>query len=686
MLQVNTTDYSTSAAATQPIQTVVPTVLPPQPSVVNRSGYVPSERTTITRKYSVWNNIVKFYHDHTVPCLLGAIAVLLMIPVGTTVIKEDRPDMQWRIKLAVSLITFGLSSGGLYNEYRAATIKARKFRDADTNRSYQVQRDQWMDVVEHEDLNREAQAQRQLYLSAISHGKFGMPFANPAYLPQSLGGQTSELGAAPVSAAMPLSTAVSGDMSGFEMPPAPPPGASPNGMTVEEAYRYMHDKTKINNPNVLWFGDSGDCKTSAMHNALHSWLMDDALMIPYICDRKLFGEDNPMWRSNWTGLPVYKDIEALTANGHPSPSIYTNATPDLKRWLKPVYELVKFRMQSKKTADPFYDKANDRRRTVLIVIDDATTIIEELENPADKAEIIRMLNSITTNGRSTNVHIWFCAHSNTSNAIGLSTTAITMMNPVMGASFCDNSSALQWTKKPFCQEGIDAARADQTRKARGFATAWPECPYIPAAPLPNGLLGLVIPELCCIWHQHAPDGFILDEDMIWHTKSFEVCKFDINNRKTSTITPTPAALGVAEEVSEEDVKPASPSPDSSIPVTATEVVPSTEGFPPLPVDHTVGTDSDPWDNLEVTSRDIEILMTLRDWYKEAMKNFRSKKGPEPTLEVVKDSYAQLRNKKPTDDEIEREVGTVFMLIKLNDAKFHEHLYGDPDDLNDDLID
>jgi hypothetical protein len=483
---------------------------------LNKEQYhhpVYNDLSTKTTKKQVFN-----WRRNLHKICFGIGTLAFSIPLITNpILKEDNEELQRNIKLLSYSAMTVAALVGYANENAVKTLEQRRFDDMKTNRDYILKRhSNKLNAGQEFDLLT-IRADLKKLETAQSIGAYGLP-----YYPESLAGiAMQQFAPAPESQSSDSVNMGNLSVNMFHLPSLTESQAKED---VNAAYDYISDKTKRNYRGLLVYGDTGDNKTTMFHYALYRWLLRELDAIPYICDRKYFSEDDQKWRGNWCGLPVYTDIKHIVSPGVPHPSVYAKFYPDLEEWLKPVSLLLENRTGEKKATSTDDEKlinpSTGKHRPVIVLIDDATMIIGDYDK-LKQERVNRMIDSLTTLGRSADISIVFVSHANTSKETGLSSASLGMLSPIVGTGFVGNSSALTWSKKPISPIGIQMCLANSTGKVKYFATAWDtENPYIPPAPYTQerGMLDCVIPELTKLWHQTCPDGYLVQE---YHTQAIQ---------------------------------------------------------------------------------------------------------------------------------------------------------------------
>lgn len=485
---------------------------------VNPSKYHHPHYNPITSKSKPTQN-TKFNlrkHFHKI-CFSIGIASFLVPLLTNPILKEDDPDIQRNIKIACYSTMILSSLIGYANEKSVKTLETRRYQDIDVNAEYRLNRHVLELKFSRDYQEKTIESDLMTLQQAESAGAYGLP-----YYPQSLANIAMSRFAPPQEPQNSLNGNMGNlDSSVYHLPQVSNTEAIDS---INDAYDYVSDKSKRNYRGLLIYGDTGDNKTTMLHWVMNRWLQREPDSVFYVCDRKFFSEDDPMWRSNWCGLPVYTDVKHITKPGVPHPSVYAKFQPDLEEWLAPVYTLLENRTgEQKATSTPeqkLINPSTGKVRPVVILIDDATMIISGYSKDK-QTRVNRIIDELTTLGRSADISVFFISHSNTASVTGLSTTTLTMLAPVVGSSFVGDTNILQFSKRPICPEGIQKCMENQTGKKRYFATAWVDAPFLPPAPYdPNttGMLGAMIPELTKVWHQTCPDGFLVQE---YHTKAIQ---------------------------------------------------------------------------------------------------------------------------------------------------------------------
>lgn len=450
-------------------------------------------------------------HLHKICFAVGVLGFVVPL-ITNPVYKEDEPEIQRNIKLASYTLGVAASLVGLANENSKKTMEQRRFDDMNQNAEYAIERhvkklkfarDYQVEVIKSDiETLRDAQ----------TAGAYGLPFYPQSLAPIAMSkmqqqNQTQELSHNNMGN-------ISGVSSISQLFTLPQPGNEKVDTEYEEfAYNYPHDKKKRNYLGMLICGGMGDNKTSMLHKMQNRWLQREPDTIFYVCDPKYWLETIEQWRSNWCGLPVYSDVNKLTSLNIPHPSVYAALEPDLATWLKPLKEVM--RRRSSEDREKFSSEEKLLRpdgsfRPVVVVIDDATTLIENISNRDDKAAVCKVINDLTTIGRSAGITMIFISHANTASETGLSTTALRALEPVIGTRFVQDKKSMEWFKGDVQELGVQKVLEQAHSKARNFATLWKECPYIPSASYSeHGMLDCMIPELTKIWHQTCPDGFLV---------------------------------------------------------------------------------------------------------------------------------------------------------------------------------
>lgn len=467
------------------------------------------------RKLDIQTKITKHLHKL---CFGIAIAGFTIPLITNPILKENESDTQRNIKIASYSAMIASSLIGYANEKSNKTLEARRYQDMSDNSRYALKRheirlkygrDYQMETIK-SDLVTLQQAE--------TAGAYGLP-----YYPQSLAGIAMSRFAPPQdsnsSPAGNMGNSNPYDSNIYQLPQV---SNSEALESVNDAYDYVSDKSKRNYRGLLIYGDTGDNKTTMLHWVMNRWLRREPDSVFYVCDRKFFSEKDPLWRSNWTGLPVYSDVKLITQLGVPHPSVYAKFEPDLEEWLTPVYEVLKNRSgEQSLTSTPEQQLINPttgKFRPIIVLIDDATMIISGYSKDK-QSRVNRMIDELTTLGRSADVSVFFISHANTASVTGLSTTTLTMLAPVIGSSFVGDSNILQFSKRPISPLGIQKCLENQSGKKRYFATAWNDAPFLPPAPYGvNGMLDAMIAELTKVWHQTCPDGFLIQE---YHTQALQ---------------------------------------------------------------------------------------------------------------------------------------------------------------------
>ena len=486
------------------------------------------------KTYSIEINPTKYHHPHYNPeekksqrqpinirkhlhkiCFSIAIASFTIPLLSNPIIKEDDPDLQRNIKIACYSTMIAASLVGYANEKSIKTLETRRYQDMNLNASYAINRhaiklkfgrDYQVEVIK---------SDLATLQTAETAGAYGLPFYPQSLAPIAMSRfapQQQQTDGNPVNMG-------NLDPNVFQLPSI---DSNEEVNSVNDAYDYISDKSKRNYRGLLVYGDTGDNKTTMLHYVMNRWLKREPDSVFYICDRKFFSEDDPLWRGNWCGLPVYTDEKLITKPNVPHPSVYAKFQPDLEAWLAPVYEILENRTGEKKATATSEQKlintATGKVRPIVVLIDDATMIISGYAK--DKAtRVNRLIDELTTLGRSADISVFFISHANTASVTGLSTTTLTMLAPVVGTSFVGDSNTMQWSKRPISPLGIQKCLENKSGKKRYFATAWNDNPYIPPAPYSsNGMLDCLIPELTKLWHQTCPEGFLVQD---YHTKAIQ---------------------------------------------------------------------------------------------------------------------------------------------------------------------
>jgi hypothetical protein len=479
------------------------------------------------------NNIFKNLHVW----LFATAAISFTIPIVTNpILKEDEPELQHTVKTLSYSVMLASALVGLVNESRHKVTADRRFNDMNVNIDYALKRRSLKFAFANKFTILTISSDLENLRTAQSAGDYGLP-----YYPETLSGiAMNRLQTASHNSNM-------GDVEtdkrlfsvGSFTIPKPTTQESQELDYEKQAYAYIHDRKKRNYLGLLVCGTTGDNKTSIIHRIANSWLQAEPETIFYVCDRKYWSEkDNaPQWRSNWCGLPVYSDLKAVTSPQLPHPSVYAVFDPELETWLEPAYKLLVNRTgehSSERTADEkLIDSATGKYRPVVIVIDDATSLIDKITDKVEQTRVKLMIDELVTLGRSSDIHLIFISHANTASGTGLSTEALGMLEPIVGTRFCQDERSLTWFKGEIQPVGVQKVIENAGEKKRYFATKWAQFPYIPPASYSDrGLLDCVIPELTVIWHTYAPDGFLPQE---YHAQVFEKFNYDFETRTTKIL-------------------------------------------------------------------------------------------------------------------------------------------------------
>jgi hypothetical protein len=476
---------------------------------------------------------------------IASFAIPLML---NPILKEDDEELQRNIKLASYSIMVLASLVGVANENSIKTLERRRYDDMETNKNYALIRHAKKLEFGRDYQLVTARSDLQILNQAQGMGAYGLP-----YYPETLAGiAMQQFAPAPDSNSNDSVNMGNLNSSMFHLPSLTESQATDD---VNAAYDYISDKTKRNYRGLLVYGDTGDNKTTMLHWVQYRWLQREPDAIFYVCDRKYFSEDNPKWRGNWCGMPVFSDLKNIMKPGVPHPSVYANFKPDLEEWLKPVYTLLENRTGEKKSKatneEKLINPVTGAMRPVIIVIDDATMIISGYDKPKQQ-RVNYLIDELTTLGRSADISIVFISHANTSSATGLSSESLRMLAPIVGTGFVGDSNALSWSKKPISPIGIQMCLANSTGKVKYFATAWDtENPYIPPAPYTEsrGMLDCVIPELTKLWHQTCPEGFLVQE---YQTQAIQSLGYSsiVEMRNGEKIVTVPAVEVTKEKLTE----------------------------------------------------------------------------------------------------------------------------------------
>lgn len=567
----------------------------------------PPTQSTTQRRFSLRR------HLHLVYFAIAFVA--FFIPLLTNPqLKEDDPELQTRVKI-LSYLTMTIAGVlGVANEMSTSTLRLRRLADSDLNAGFALERQQrklqfsgnYNKLAIQQDLRTLGTAQSGGVLGATYiPGQFQGAVGFPA---------VTTIDVQPTT--LPMSNQVQTLASSFTIPTASN-ATDQNNEEVIRAYKHIHDRSKRTSLNTLIFGSTGDCKTTAMHMMLHSWLQDEPLLVPWICDRKFFSSSDPNWRANWCGLPVYRDIGILTSLKAPFPSIYAAFKPDLEEWLDPIYKLMEFRCGGGKLEDdPLYDPNTRTRRPVMALIDDASLIMSDYDS-SKRARTMQKLKDIMSLGRSEKIDVFFVAHTNIDSELQIGSLALEMMEPIVGSSFVQNTNRMQWNKRPVEAEGIRRAAESRKTKARGFATSWEEAPYLPPANI-AGMEDFMIPELAIAWHKTALPGFEVQE---YHQKRFLEYGFDFTKPNEFDLARMQRSTSSAPEA----VQPA----EASL-------------------------DRDPWEDDTTGS-----LIALRQWY--------CSQSEVPTDEVLLNTVAQVFEQ--SIDQVKSYLPAIKAIVTVSDEEF-----------------
>jgi hypothetical protein len=303
------------------------------------------------------------------------------------------------------------------------------------------------------------------------------------------------------------SNPVQTDATGNKVDPS-----KPQLSETDRIYDFIHEigKEKLHN-NLLVFGQNGDQKSTAMGYALKRWTDAEPGLVTMVIDRKFNGSSvDPTFKPLWDGLPVYKDGTVFNGAKFPFNSVYATMYPDIAPWIKIAKTL--FNVRSSDNADkndPLYDKTTKKHRPVLFILDDATTLLAR--NEKDKSQkahetLLLDLEDLMTMGRDKQLYFWFITHTTTATGTGLTVPTIAQLSPIVGSTYCKSPDAMKNLKIGVEQSGVDLAAASSTQRAKGFATAWKNFPYIPPAPIKGTREMLVAEKIVCS-HTNAPHGF-----------------------------------------------------------------------------------------------------------------------------------------------------------------------------------
>ncbi|MGG6264160.1 hypothetical protein ACQ4M3_01225 [Leptolyngbya sp. AN03gr2] len=555
-------------------------------------------------------------HLHAIYFAIAFIA--FFIPLLTNpLLKEEDPELQTRVKL-LSYLTMTIAGIlGVANELSTATLRERRLSDSDMNADFYLERQQRKLRFSGDSHKLTIQQDLRTLGTAQSGGVLGA-----TYIPGQFQGAVGFPAVTTIDiqpTALPISNQVKTLANSFTIPTANDTADQDNEEVVR-AYKHIHDRSKRTSLNTLIFGSTGDCKTTAMHMMLHSWLQDEPLLVPMICDRKFFSSSDPNWRSNWCGLPVYRDIGIFTSFRVPFPSIYAAFKPDLEEWLHPLYKLVEFRCGGGKLEDdPLYDPNTRTRRPVMALIDDASLIMSSYPNDK-RTRTMEKLKEIMSLGRSEKIDIFFIAHTNIDSELQIGSLALEMMEPIVGSSFVQNTNRMQWNKRPIEAEGIQRAAESRKNKARGFATSWEEAPYLPPANI-SGMEDFIIPELSIAWHKTAPLGFEVQE---YHQKCFLEYSFDFTKRDEFDLATMQKLTNASE----------------TVPMSSENATP----------------ERDPWENDTISS-----LVAVRQWYRSQTEA--------PTDEALLNTMSQVFEQSIA--QVQPYLATMKRLIHLSDSEFSQ---------------
>jgi hypothetical protein len=488
--------------------------------------------------------------DKTTAALFSGIALMGVFPLVTSIADMD-DDTQALIRTGSWGLAATIAIAAAIREESQNVREQRLLEDGKTNSRFMLQRQA--------NINHHAAAQLRLDIAgeleqvriAQSVGNMGfkyMPQEFHAFTThgQSVDGQIMEhspVGLVPKTAPPPivpgslaLSPGVLSATANGQAFDAPSSEFSPD--YIKAAYQYLLSLQGRNTLNTLIYGRTGDTKTSLMHRMFYEKLLLEPDSVLLVCDRKNMSSGKPgseNWQSNWFGAPVYPDaggrnsIDILTKSPVPFTHVYASVSPRLDLWCEWIYnyvetwrlsgrmdtdgEFIEMTMDERRK-DPLWSKTYDRPRPIYIIADDGTSILQELDN-SQKSVANEYLNKLCTLGRSENVHVIWCAHSNTQTDVGLSGPAMDSMAIVQGASFASNSMRTQYNRETVQPEGVERCLKDEGKKAKGFATSFSEFPYIPPSVLSekDGLRGYVIPDIAIEWLQNIPVPHYLKP---WH--------------------------------------------------------------------------------------------------------------------------------------------------------------------------
>lgn len=502
----------------------------------------PHYSNSVSQKQQPKLNIRK--HLHKI-CFSIAIASFSIPLLTNPIFKEDDEELQRNIKIACYSSMIAASLIGYANEKSTKTLEMRRYQDMNINASYAINRHAIQLKVGRDYQVETIKSDLETLKTAETVGAYGLPF-----YPQSL---------APIAMSRfaPQQEQTNGtsvnmgnlDPNVFQLPSIDSNEEDTNN--INKAYDYIFDRTKRNYRGLLVCGDTGDNKTFMLHYVISRWLRQEPDSIFYVCDRKYFAEKKDITqRASWCGLPVYSDEKMIVKDGIPHPSVYAKFYPELEEWLEPVYKLLETRCgeksQTATSEEQLINPTTGKFRPVVVLIDDATMIINGYAKDK-QTRVNRIIDELTTLGRSAEIVVIFISHSVTASVTGLSTTTLTMLAPMIGTSFVGDNNILQFTKRPICPEGIQKCLDNPSGKKKYFATAWTDNPFVPPANFSqNMLLDCLIPELTKLWHQTCPEGFLVQD---YHTKAIQSLGFKSIEEVRSGVTP--ASLPVKAETKTE---------------------------------------------------------------------------------------------------------------------------------------
>jgi hypothetical protein len=228
---------------------------------------------------------------------------------------------------------------------------------------------------------------------------------------------------------------------------------------------------------IAFAANKREGKTSAAHYGLSLWIEAEPDLLLYVFDPNLGMNDDPVFAPTWLGIP---ELDTLL-DGEIRTGAFKGKAKDLEPFIDVAVALLNQRIDSL-----------SRTPSILIGIDELTNLLPQLDEKS-RDRIIGKLNTLVTQGDKHGIYVWIILHTITKEETCLDRVFLRQFHLVIGVELSQDRTVLSNAPRLLPPKAI-AYGQEQYRLhglRAGFITSLPVADgFLPAPPLPNGLVGL----------------------------------------------------------------------------------------------------------------------------------------------------------------------------------------------------